>query len=331
MSDRRIRVGVHRYEHTEGLFSGDIAIEGVTATVESASVVSEIFRRMVRGDFDVAELGLTYFLRMWDTEECPFVGLPVFPNRNFRHSAVFVNSDSGIGKPEDLAGRRIGEFALYGHDAGVWPKGILADEFGVRPEDCSWVIGGTNFPLPPFDWLPQPLPAGVDIRRLAEGRTLGALLEAGEIDALVSVDVPEAILAGNPRVARLFPDYESAERDYFRRTGIFPPMHLVAVRRELATDTSLVTAVYDAFRAAKDLAGQRYVDGAAKQHWDLMTPWFSSLFDRNRRLLGDDWWPYGVERNRKAVNTFLRYHHEQGLSRRLLTIDDIIAPALLGT
>ncbi|MFF3641396.1 4,5-dihydroxyphthalate decarboxylase [Streptomyces sp. NPDC002564] len=330
-SGRAIRVGVFPYEHTQPLLTGEVTVEGVTATVEGAPIVSDVFQRAVRGDFDVAELGLTYFLRTWDTEQRPFTALPVFPNRNFRHSAIFVNTDSGIERPEDLTGKRIGEFALYGSDPGVWDKGILADEFGVRWEECSWVVGGTNSPLPAFDWIPSPTPAGLDVRHLDDGRTLGALLEEGEIDALISVDVPRAVRDGSPRVARLFPDYESTERDYYRRTGIFPPMHLVAVDRELATDDALTTAVYEAFRTAKAQVEQRYVDGAVKQHMGLITPWFSSLFERNRRLLGDDWWPYGVRRNREAVDTFLRYHYEQGLSKTLLTIDDIVAPALLDT
>lgn len=157
------------------------------------------------------------------------------------------------------------------------------------------------------------------------------MLEEGEIDALISVDVPRAITEGSPRVARLFPDYETVERDYYGRTGIFPPMHLVAVDREFASDGALLKAVFDAFCTAKGQVEQRYLGGAVKQHMNLITPWFSSLFERNRRLMGDDWWPYGVERNRKAVDMFLRHHYEQGLSKTLLTIEDITAPALLDT
>ncbi|WP_331760489.1 phosphate/phosphite/phosphonate ABC transporter substrate-binding protein (plasmid) [Streptomyces sp. NBC_01471] len=331
MNQREIHVGVFPYEHTQALLTGEVSIEGVTATVEGAPIVSDVFRRAVLGEFDVAELGLTYFLRMWDTAQRPFVALPVFPNRNFRHSAIFVNTDSGIEQSGDLAGKRIGEFALYGHDPGVWVKGILADDFGVRWDECSWVIGGTNTPLPAFDWLPLPTPADADVRHLGDGQTLGAMLEEGEIDALISVDVPRAITEGSPRVARLFPDYETVERDYYGRTGIFPPMHLVAVDREFASDGALLKAVFDAFCTAKGQVEQRYLGGAVKQHMNLITPWFSSLFERNRRLMGDDWWPYGVERNRKAVDMFLRHHYEQGLSKTLLTIEDITAPALLDT
>ncbi|ACU72874.1 4,5-dihydroxyphthalate decarboxylase [Catenulispora acidiphila DSM 44928] len=299
------------------------------ATFETAPLVTDIFRPMIEGRYDVAELGLTYFLRTFDPDDPRYLALPIMPNRNFRHSAVFVNTASSIRTPQDLAGRTIGEFALYGHDPGVWVKGILAEEYGVTPEQCRWVIGGTNHPIPAFDWLPQPVPAGVDVCRAPERATLDAMLKAGEIDALISVDVPQSVMQGSPRTARLFPDYDVVERDYFRRTGIFPPMHIVAIRTEVAQDPDVVRAVYRAFCEAKDLAAQRYLDEAVKQHMGVMTPWFSKLFADNRSLFGDDWWPYGVKANRKAVDTFLRYHYEQGLSGRLLTCEDIFVPELL--
>ena len=328
--DRTLRMGCYRYEHTEALFDATVTVDGFDVDLQTAPLVSEIFRRMTGGELDVSEYGLTYFLRTFDAG-APFLALPIFPNRNFRHSAVYVNTDSGIERPEDLAGRTVGEFALYGHDAGVWPKGILADEHGVTPDQCRWVIGGTDHPIPAFDWIPQPVPDGVEVRHAGEDQTLGSMLVSGEIDALISVDVPQALLDGSPRVARLFPDFEAVEREYYRRTGIFPPMHVVAVRAELADEPGLVEAVYRAFCRAKDVAAQRYRDGAAKQHMALLTPWFSSLFAANRALLGEDWWPYGLRANRHAVDTFLRYHHEQGLSRRLLTSEDVFVPALLGT
>jgi 4,5-dihydroxyphthalate decarboxylase len=328
MHQPKLTVGAYRYEHTAALFDGTVTVEGMEATFETAPLVSDIFQRMVQGEFDVAELGLTYFLRTLDLDDPPFVALPIFPNRNFRHSAIFVNTASGIEKPQDLAGRTIGEFGLYGHDAGVWPKGILADDYSVAPEECRWVVGGTNHPIPSFDWILQPVPADVDVRHAAAGETLGAMLETGEIDALISVDVPQALLDGSPKVARLFPDYERVEREYYRRTGIFPPMHVVAVRKELMERPSVVRAVYRAFTEAKEIAARQYRAGAVKQHMALMTPWFSELFAENRRLLGEDWWPYGLEANRTAVDTFLRYHHEQGLSKHRLTSSDIFAPCL---
>jgi 4,5-dihydroxyphthalate decarboxylase len=325
-----LRLATYTYEHTEALFDGRVTIEGVDTTFDSAPLVSDIFRNMLDGRYDVAEFGLTYFLRSFD-QDAPFMALPIFPNRNFRHSAIFVNTAAGIEKPQDLAGKTVGEFAMFGHDAGVWPKGILSDEYGVTPDQCRWVIGGTDHPIPAFDWLPQPVPDGVEVRHTADGETLGAMLESGEIDALISVDVPQSLVNGSKRIARLFPDYEAVERDYYRRTGIFPPMHIVAVRRELVDQTDLLTSVYRAFCEAKELAQDTYRRDALKQHMSLVTPWFSKHFEENRTLLGEDWWPYGLGANRKAVDTFLRYHHEQGLSKHLLTSEDIFVPAFLDT
>ncbi|MER5950426.1 4,5-dihydroxyphthalate decarboxylase [Streptomyces sp. NPDC001904] len=326
-----LRVAAYTYEHTEALLDGRVPIDGANATFETASLVSDIFRRTAEGHYDVAEYGLTYFLRTFDLEESPFLALPIFPNRNFRHSAVFVNTGAGIEKPQDLAGKTIGEFAMFGHDPGVWMKGIFSDEYGLRPDRSRWVIGGTNHPVPAFDWIPQPVPEGVDVRHAAEGETLGAMLESGEIDALISVDVPRSLIDGSPKIARLFPAYETVERDYYRRTGIFPAMHVVAVPRELAQQADLMASVYRAFCEAKEIAQQKYRHGAIKQHMEVVTPWFSSLFEQNRALLGEDWWPYGLGANRKVLDTFLRYHHEQGLSKSLLTSEDIIVPSLLDT
>jgi ABC-type nitrate/sulfonate/bicarbonate transport system substrate-binding protein len=331
MDELGLNVAAYRYEHTAALFDGRVKIEGVSATLHTSELVSDIFYGMTQGQFDIAEYGLSYFLRMWDTEKAPFMALPIFPNRNFRHSAIYVNTKSGIQEPEDLNGKTIGEFALYGHDAGVWPKGILSDEYGFKPDECRWIIGGTDYPIPAFSWIPQPLPEGIDVRHTEGSQTLGAMLETGEIDSLVSVDVPQSVLDGSPNVRRLFPDYESVERDYFRRTGIFPPMHVVAIRKEFVEEPGLVRAIYQAFCAAKDIVAQQYLDGASKQHMDVLTPWFSELFAENRRLMSDDWWPYGVEKNRKAIDTFARYHFEQGLSKNLVSSEDIFVPSLLGS
>ncbi|MDF0530191.1 4,5-dihydroxyphthalate decarboxylase [Tsukamurella sp. 8F] len=327
-----LRLGSSVHEPVEPLFDGRVTIDGVDAVFETVPLASDVFRNMIEGRYDIAELGLTYYTRLLDVPDPPFVALPVFPARNFRHSAMFINVDAGIEKPEDLVGKTIGEFGLYGCDPGVWLKGILADDYGFRPDSNRWVTGGTDFAIREFDWLPRPEVEGVDVRHAADGQTLGAMLEAGEIDALLSVDVPQSFLDGtSKKIARLFPDYERVERAYYRRTGIFPQMHVVAVRKELAGRTGLLRAVFEAFVAAKDLVQSEYLEAARKQHMEVITPWFSSLFAENRELLGEDWWPYGVRANRKAVDTFLRYHYEQGLSKRRLTSDEFFAASLLDT
>lgn len=327
MSDRPLAMTMYRYEHVEALFDGRVSIAGVEP--QDVPIVTDAFQKLIGGQVDIGELGLSYFSRMWDTPERPFLALPIVMNRHFRHASVFVNTAAGIERPEDLNGKRIGEFGLYGHDAGIWSKGVLSDEHGFDPATCRWVIGGTNFPIPSFAWVPQPLPQGVAIRHTEGDETLGAMLEQGELDALISVDVPRGLLTGSTAIRRLFPDYPAVERDWYRRTGIYPIAHLLTIRKELAEDEDLLRALYAAFGRARDLAVERYDTEALKDHANSMLPWFSRLYGEDRDLLGGQLWPHGMRANRRTIDTFLRYHHEQGLSRTLLTSDDIIAPALL--
>ncbi len=211
------------------------------------------------------------------------------------------------------------------------PRRILSDEYGVTPDQCRWIVGVLDWPLAPIDFVPQPYPANVDVTFAPPGTDLGKMLEEGKIDALITANVPKCFLEGSPKVARLFPDDEGAERAYYQRTGIFPIMHTVAVRRELAAQPEVLQAVYQGFCDAKDAVREQYTKGQVFNNMATMMPWFSKLVEANRRLLGDDWWPYGLQANRKAVDTFLRYHFEQGLSKRRLTCEDIFVPQFLGT
>jgi 4,5-dihydroxyphthalate decarboxylase len=326
-------IGFHHYEHVDALMNGTVAIDGVSARYHTARVVSDIFERMIGGnEFGVSELGLTFYLRTLELDDPPFVALPIFLARQFRHSAIFVNTAAGIESPQDLAGKTVGEFAVYGHDAGVNAKGMLSDEYGLTPDQCRWVVGGFDFPIPPFDFVPQPHPADVEVVRAPDGRALGPMLEAGEIDAMISADIPHCVLAGSPNVARLFPDYRAAETDYYRRTGIFPIMHTVVIRRDLlARHPELAGSVYQAFCDAKEVVSRRYRDGRMLNHLDEMMPWISELYDDDVALFGDDWWPYGMAANRAPIDAFLRWHHEQGLSTRRWQRDEIFAAELLNT
>jgi hypothetical protein len=329
---RQLDIAFWNYDRIRALRDGDIRIDGVDAFFHSGRIVVDIFEQMVKNRaYDVSELGFTYFLRTMDEEDQPFRALPIFLARTFRHSAIYINTTKGIRRPQDLNGKRIGELALYGHDGGVMPKGMLTDEYGFRPETCRWVVGNIDFPMKPIDWLPRPVPAGVEVSYASGDDDLGKMLETGEIDALISADAPECVLAGRPNVGRLFEDYETVERDYFRRTGIFPIMHPVVIRKELADDAGLVRAIYDGFCAAKDAAASQLLRGMTFNNMTVMIPWLSHLIARDQELLGSDWWPYGVSANRKSIDAFLRHHHEQGLSKRRLSCADIFAPALLDT
>jgi 4,5-dihydroxyphthalate decarboxylase len=325
-----LNIASYQYDTTRALFDGSVAVDGTESTMHTAATLPEIFQRMMQGrEFDVSELGMTFYLRMLDVGDDSFVALPVFPNRVFRHSCVFVNAASGIKGPADLVGKTIGEFGTYGQDSGVWAKGILMDEYGFGPGKNRWVIGGLDHPMPPFDFIPHPHPADLDVSEAPAGSTLSGMLETGELDALFTANVPQPALDGSPHVRRLFEDFEPIERDYFRRTGIFPMMHTVVVRRELLdAQPDLASRVYQAFLTAKDVAAERYRHGRRLYEVHNMVPWMNALFDENRAMFADDWFPYGLSPNRSAIDTYLRYHHEQGLSPRRWAVDEVFATDL---
>ncbi|WNV86607.1 4,5-dihydroxyphthalate decarboxylase [Umezawaea sp. Da 62-37] len=332
MDDLALTIGCFRYDTTQALFDGTTSVQGVDTTVETAATLPDIFERVIRGSgLDIAELGLTFYLRLLEAGT-PLIALPVFPNRVFRHSCVYVNTGSGIAEPADLAGRTIGEFGTYGQDSGVWAKGILMDEHDFRPERSRWIIGGLEHPSPPFDFIPHPHPANVDITTAPAGRTLNDMLDSGEIDALFSANVPQCVLDGSPNAARLFPDFEPLERDYHRRTGIFPIMHTVVARRDLlATHPDLARRVYDAFTTAKNVAANRYRAHRRLYQVQSMVPWTNALVEHNHEQFPDDWWPYGISANRKTLDTALRYHYDQGLTQRRWQVDEVFEPTLLNT
>lgn len=332
MNDTKLDIAFWNYDRTRPLADGSVKIDGVNPSFHTAHIVTEIFESMIRERaYDVSELGMTYFLRATEVDPA-FVAIPVFPNRAFRHSAIYINKAVGIERPEDLIGKTIGELAVYGHDAGVMPKGILSDDYGVKPEQCRWIVGGIDFPLKPVDFVPQPHPDNVDVTWAASNDDLGEKLESGEIQALISADIPKSVLGKSPKVGRLFEDYETVERDYYRRTGIFPIMHTVVVRKELAENhPDLVKAVYKGFCAAKDTAIKQLVSGMTFNNMAMMIPWITKRIEADRDALGEDWWPYGIRANRKAIDAVLRYHHEQGLTKRRFTVEDIFVPYLLDT
>jgi len=333
MADPKLDIAFWNYDRGKLLREGAVKIDGVDAAFHTARIVVEIFEAMIRKRaYDVSEMGMTYFLRTFEGGQSPFLAIPVFLVRSFRHSAIYINKASGITRPEDLVGKRIGELGLYGHDAGVMPKGILSDDYGVKPENNRWIVGAIDFPMDPVDFVARRVPAGVEVEWAGKGVDLGKMLEAGDIDALIAADIPKCVLQKSPKVGRLFEDYQAVEQDYYRRTGIFPIMHAMVVKRELALEQpDLVKAVYRAFCEAKDKMAEQYAKGMTFNNMAVMLPWLTKLIGEDRDLLGEDWWPYGIKANRAALDAILRYHHEQGLTDRRFQIEDVFALGLLDT
>ncbi|HXQ51600.1 MAG TPA: hypothetical protein VN802_10945 [Stellaceae bacterium] len=331
MANLKLTLACWNYDRTRALMDGSVRAEGIDLTVQSAQQVGEIMERTIKTrDFDVAELGLTYYLRSLELLGGPFIAIPVFPNRIFRHAAIFVSRKSGIVSPKDLAGRTVGELHRYGHDAGIWSKGILSDDFGVSATGYTYYVGNMDKPPSGPDWAPFDPPPKLRIHPLAPGQTLDQMLEASEIDALFSAWMPPSFVKGSPNVARLFPDYEAVERDYFRRTGVFPIMHTVVIRRDIYDKNRWIArALAAAFQQAKDQAQRHYRMAETFFGAPFMVPWLPAHLEQNRALMGDDFWPYGIDGNRKTLETYLRYHFEQGLSKRRYAIEELFAPETL--
>ncbi|GHH30346.1 ABC transporter substrate-binding protein [Streptomyces lanatus] len=315
------------YDRVAALRDGRIRPEGVELNVLPLRMPESAFRMLHHREFDASEMSLGWYVRARAAERPGSVGIPVFPSRMFRHSSVYVNVDSGIDRPEDLVGKRVG-CPEYQMTAAVWMKGILADHHGVPVDSVSYFTGGLE--EPGRQEVELGLPERFRVQNIGSDRTLSAMLEAGEIDALYTAQMPSPFIQRSPRVRRLFEEPEVAEVQYFQKTGIYPIMHLIVVRQDIhETHPWVAQSLVKAFDEAKAVAYQEMYDTAAHKY---MLPWLALQAENARAALGaDDFWPYGVEPNRVVLETFLRYVFEQGLTPRLVTLDELFAPSTVHT
>ncbi len=316
----RLCLACSECDRTQALRDGSAGVEGVSLTCLGLPV-EEVFHRMARfAEFDAAEMSLSSYVVSLDQGR-PFVAVPAFPSRMFRHSGIYVSARSGIREPADLAGRTVG-VAEYQLTANVWIRGILAEHYGVPVASVTYRAGGLHEPGR-VEKLPLSLPGDIRIEPIPEGRTLAEMLVTGEIDALYTPRTPAPFAQGRPEVRRLFPDAAGEEARYFASTGVFPIMHTVVLRRALYEEHPwLARAFFKAFEQAR----RRALDGIDETATlKYMVPWLHDEVARTRSLLGRDYWPYGVEPNRRVLETFLRYSSEQGLAGRLLSPDDLFA------
>jgi 4,5-dihydroxyphthalate decarboxylase len=296
--------------------------DGIDLTYLNLPVEETFFRMLRHREFDIAEMSLSSYSVSMFREPRPFVAIPIFPSRFFRHSCIYVNAKAGIRTPKDLIGKRIGT-PEYQMTAPVWIRGILSDHYGVPVDSVTYYTGGEEEPGR-SEKLKLDLPPNIKIKPIGETQTLAAMLASGEIDALHTARMPSTFSTGGGSVRRLFENYKDVEQSYYRETGIFPIMHTLVVRREVYEQNRWVAqALYKAFvEAQKRTYDDLYVTAALK----AMLPWLTAHVEETRALMGDDFWSYGFERNRSTLATFLRYHHEQGLSKRLLTPEELFAP-----
>ncbi len=316
------------YDRTRALMDGRVRPEGIDLTYLPLPP-DEIFFRMLRyQEFDVSELSLSAYTIMKAHGQCPFMAIPVFPSRCFRHSAIFIRTDVGIREPKDLIGRRVG-VPDYQMTAAVWARGILQHDYGVLPESIHWVIGGQE-QAGRGTMVRVKLPAHVKIERTGPGETLNGLMEAGKIDAVISAVMPTAFRQHAPWIGRLFPNYREVEEDYFRRTGIFPIMHTLAMKEALYQKHPWVAqSLYKAFEEAKRICYDQYLYETIALRTTLA--WGMEEVERERALMGEDFWPYGFESSQKTIATLCQYLYEQGLAPRLVTPEEPFAPNTLAS
>jgi 4,5-dihydroxyphthalate decarboxylase len=320
----RLSLACWDYDRTRALVDGRVQPDGIELIYLNQPVEETFFRMLRFQEFDASEMSLSSYVASLGRAEPPFIAIPAFPSRFFRHSCIFVSAKSGIRQPEDLKGRRVG-VPEYQMTAPVWIRGILSDDHGVKVTDVQHFSGGEEEPGRD-EKQKLDLPSTINLKPIPPTATLSGMLAAGELDALVTARAPSTFPKA---VNRLFPDYVEREKAYYKRTRIFPIMHTVVIRRDVyARNPWVAQALYKAFVASKKIALDMYAQTAAMTS---MLPWTSAAAEEARAEMGDDWWPYGLAPNRHVLETFLRYHHEQGLSKRLFKPEELFARETLET
>ncbi|MCC6472145.1 MAG: ABC transporter substrate-binding protein [Burkholderiales bacterium] len=325
MARLAITIASWNYDRVQAIIDGRVQVEGCEVNYLALRPEETFHRAYINREFEVSEIGFSNHIIATSRGEADYVALPVFLSRLFRHSAIYIRTDRDIRGPEDLAGRKVG-VPEYQMTAALWVRGMLQDLYGVKPQGIQWRQGGLESPGRK-DKMAMNLPPDFPLESIGPNETLSALLARGALDALVTAAAPSCYRDGRTPIARLFEDYESAEREYFRRTGLFPIMHALAIRRDVhERHPWLASSLVKAFAEAKDLATRDLEEVVALK---TTLPWVGAQARATRELMGEDFWPYGLEPNRKVLEAMTRYSHEQGLSVRKVAIEELFARSTL--
>ncbi len=324
MSDLKLTLACWDYDRTRPLIDGRVRPHGIDLEVKMLRPRVMFPRMLEDKEFHASELSLASYASLLGRGDTSFRALPVAVSKIFRHSCIYIRPGSGIEKPEDLRGKRVGT-TQWGSTAAVFMKGMIQDEYGVAPHEMRWFMGGldapTQAPLIPF--TPPP---GVSLELLPDGKTLEAMMEAGELDALFSIYLPKIFLNGSPNCKRLWPNFKEVEKDYYRKTKIFPIMHTIAMRSDVIADHPWAPkALYDALVEARDIAVEGLYDTDALR---LALPWLLDHVEEAWSVFGEDFWAYGLEANRPTLTALGRYVFEQGLSPRVVAAEELFMPGL---
>ena len=323
MPNLDLNIACWDYDRTRPLTDGRVQPEGINLDI-TVLRPREIFPRMLQDqEFHASEMSLASYVILKARDQCPFVAIPVLLSKMFRHDCIYVRPDAGINEPADLRGKRIG-LPQYSSTAGVFIKGLMQHEYGVSPQQMTWFMGGQDTPAP-APLVPLDLPDDIHLEFIPEDKTLEGMLADGELDALFATYIPNLFLSGSPTIARLFPNFKEVEQDYYRRTGIFPIMHTVVIREDVHREHPWVAAsLYEAFSQAKDLAVGGLYDTDALA---LTLPFLIDHLEESRRIFGSDYWSYGVESNRPALEGLSQYVVDQGLAPRVVSTEELF-PAI---
>jgi len=321
----RLRIATDDYDRIQALKHGRVAIDGCTLdylTLEPGEIFTRLFRHH---EFDISEMSFSTYMVALAQGGFPYRAIPVFPSRVFPHGSIYVRAESGICAPRDLKGRIVG-VPSYHFTRGLVVRGMLQDEYGIKPADIRWRIGGVDKPED-YSYVAKPSPPGVEVEFIAPDQHLAGELVAGRIDAIISYRDPQLLLDGDPVITRLFGDFRAAEQDWYRRTRLFPAMHLVGIREDLlAKHPDLAVNVGRAFEAAKAACLPRLYDLDSLK---VTLPWLVAETRATVALMGADFWPYGVEKNRRMIETQARWSFEQGLSPKPFAPADLFVPSTL--
>lgn len=317
MANRTLTIAVRDYDHTRALADGRVHVDGVDLKFVHISPPSQIFLRMLHDEeFDASEMSLSNYMIARGKGDERFIALPVFPSRVFRHSYIWINSRSGIREPADLKGKKIG-IADYSMTALLFVRGLLQHEYGVAPEDVHWFRRRSEH-------VAVEIPKSIRLDNIAKGETLDGLLATGALDAVALTQPPRCFLAGAPNIKRLFADPRPVEADYYRRTKIFPIMHMVVIRRAIyEQDPSIAARLSQGFEAAKQLAFEAYEEGLPA------LPWVNLDLEYARQIMGRDVYPYGIPKNLPTLEAAALYSHEQGLTPKKFGVEELFAPECL--
>jgi len=324
MPPLEISIATGDYDRVRAIKDGRVPVQGCAVRHMTPPLEELFIRALVASEFDACEVSMSSYLIARSRGNTTYKALPVFLSRVFRHSAFYIRTDRGIRSPEDLRGKTVG-VPEYQMTAALWARGLLEDEYGVKPSDIAWRNGGLE-QAGRHEKLKLDLPVEISLKPIGDTETLSAMLADGKLDALASPRTPSCFARKTPDIARLFPDYRAAERAYFAKTGLFPIMHVLAVRESLLTAHPwLASSLFVAFKQAKEMAVRDLEEIGALM---ATLPWLTSELAETRALMGEDFWPYGLEKNRKPLEAALRYSFSQGLSARKLSIEEAFVPDL---